>query len=929
MRGKLNRHGLAVLIIVALITSLLVPTTGFVLADEGTPAPETTSAPTEVAPTDVAPTDATPTDAAPTDAASTVVAPAEATATDAAPTDATPTDAAPTDTPVVDATATEQALEAAQDAGVTVVPVDETGAAVSLASAEAAQILSAPDPYFTIGVTTYNFSAADCDPDTPGDQACSNPIQAAIDYLAVNDMTPDDGIVYVEAGTYSEDVTIQGLNWTSTPAALALFGVSGSGSTTINGFVNIFNLINVALDGFAINGQVFADSNTGNLFLNDLVITNPAGDGLVVTNHSGDISVSNVDSSGNGGSGAYLDNTAGTGNVVVDPSTFNNNSGDGLSVNSNGDITLTDVTANGNGGSGAYLDNCAISGAACTNSGDVTVSNSAFNNNDYNGLDVATDGAIQITDLAANGNGQASGGWGSGFSNCTWNGSDCNSTADSITINAASLSNNNYNGADLRTGGAVTLNDITADGNGLSGDYGTGLDACNWNGTDCAGVGSFSLGGTNSFSNNLDNGLNVYSTGVITLSNVTASGNDGNGASLDNCLWGDSACTGTGDIFVDPSTFNGNWNGLMAFSTGDVTLTDVIASGNDRHGALLSTSSGDVLVDPSTFNDNGYVGLEVFADTGSVTFTDVTANNNGFSATWDPDYPFHGNGASIWAGSGNILVDPSTFNNNAFFGLYAEIDGGTITLDRVTANGNGLGTDATDSYSGVRLDTTLGNGNITVTCSTFTGNGYNGIFADAGTGTMTLNSVTAAGNGVTIPGAPDVFLGSGTLVTNTVECVPPTPIIEETGPGVVLSPVIQVTGGEQVTLSTLTSTTLQLVGGNQVSIDPGVGTTASVTPNTEASLPGALPAGTTFASGMTVSVMNGGTAVSTLPAGKVMVASFVVPPSLAGHTFSILYWNPALNGGLGGWAEVPATVTPDGRVVASVNFTGTFVLVAN
>lgn len=50
MRGKLNRHGLAVLIIVTLITSLLVPTTGFVLADEATPPGESPPAPEASAP---------------------------------------------------------------------------------------------------------------------------------------------------------------------------------------------------------------------------------------------------------------------------------------------------------------------------------------------------------------------------------------------------------------------------------------------------------------------------------------------------------------------------------------------------------------------------------------------------------------------------------------------------------------------------------------------------------------------------------------------------------------------------------------------------------------------------------------------------------------------------------------------------------------
>ena len=91
------------------------------------------------------------------------------------------------------------------------------------------------------------------------------------------------------------------------------------------------------------------------------------------------------------------------------------------------------------------------------------------------------------------------------------------------------------------------------------------------------------------FNNSSGNGLTVTTGGAgnIKVHHVTSNSNSGDGAYLDNS-------SGTGAINVDTSTFgdssgtNGNGsNGLEAYTNGNITLTDVTADGNYNDGALL------------------------------------------------------------------------------------------------------------------------------------------------------------------------------------------------------------------------------------------------------------------------------------------------------------------------------------------------------
>jgi hypothetical protein len=298
--------------------------------------------------------------------------------------------------PVAEDATVAEILEAAPE-GTEVVVLDETGEALPLASEDAAVVLAAPDPYFTVGGTTYRFfdSAGDCSAYNAGVDcfisAGDTPIQDAIDFLAGLDATPDDGYVYVEGGTYNESVTIDGSLW----SGLGNFGLIGESSdvTTINGSLNAFNLTNafdlayftftdwvwietagdvysydVVVDGSSADGGMTILSG-GTVQLDSVASTQSTYDGLYV-NAAGDINIWDSAFYDNTEDGAYLYSDAG--NVYVENSDFSDNGLNGIEVNAAGDITLNSVSGYNSVNDGANL---------YSYSGGIFVDNSAFAGN--------------------------------------------------------------------------------------------------------------------------------------------------------------------------------------------------------------------------------------------------------------------------------------------------------------------------------------------------------------------------------------------------------------------------------------------------------------------------------------------------------------------------------------------------------------------
>jgi hypothetical protein len=322
--------------------------------------------------------------------------------------------------------------------------------------------------------------------------------------------------------------------------------------------------------------------------------------------------------------------------------------------------------------------------------------------------------------------------------------------------------NNGGDGLVIYTNGAINISNLVAVETGgvgvyIDNTYGAYLSKPVYNGVNILG--------NNLFEYNDSSGLEVYSFGAIVVNNITANGNGGAGAYLDNCIYDDKlddpANNVTGNCFAKtakPITvkgtniFNENTFGLDVESAGGaITLSNITASWNtdgglyadnqwsnaaDMYGAGALTINGYGIFNWNGDNGTNYaIGMEAYA-VGNAIFKNITANNN------------DGEGAYVYAwklvGSANAtFTGVNTFNYNGasgfYNGLYVEMDG-AIKASNITANGN-TGNGA-HLYS--RAGTTL------LGVNTFNDNDGDGLYVDAGElaiGTILLNNITASGNG--------------------------------------------------------------------------------------------------------------------------------------------------------------------------------------
>ncbi len=537
-------------------------------------------------------------------------------APDAEATEPTPTEAPATATPIpVEPTAEEAAapdlelpeiLEQAPE-GTEVVVLDENGEPQALATEETLEVLLQGDPVWCPSTVLAP---------TPGSNGCT---AGATSFATL--LTQLGGGGYTGAGTiwvafnYDGTNDTTAINFDGTAA-----GVSNLTDLIVQGGWNGVSGSNTITTPSTVDDKFSIYDWQGNITLNDLIFAANASGAALNVQTDGDIQLDNVVASGNAsGSGADLDTCdydgatglcAGTGSITVDNSTFDTNAFNGLVTDSGGDTSLDNVQANGNGQNGAF-----ITGADNDGTGNVSVQNSTFSNN----------------------------------------------------INAAGL--------DVYSDGNISLNNVVADGNFT----GMLLDTT-------AGTGTIAVTNTSQASSNTGTGLHAISYGDITVSQFTADTNGANGAYLVAGLSGNVTVNNT-------SSFTGNANyGLFAKSAaGNISVTNVTANGNSEAGAFLKTfSGGNVTVDTGTFNSNTLSGL-VIASSGQVDLNNVTANANGsYGAEVYSTYTY------FCSGPNNITVnvDGGTYSNNLFYGLYVApgAAGTLVFVNPVTyapANGSG------------------------------------------------------------------------------------------------------------------------------------------------------------------------------------------------------------------------------------------------
>jgi hypothetical protein len=459
----------------------------------------------------------------------------------------------------------------------------------------------------------------------------------------------------------------------------------------------------------------------------------------------GTVSLSNVTANNNGilspggGYGLYVYNAGGLvkGVTLSGTNSLDNNHFTSVYIESYGPIKLNSTSAtNTVAGHGAYLTN---NGAPSAQSVTLAGTN-VFSSNYGHGLSITSVGAVSLNNATASSNGSG----GSGYDGVNIDNSG--NTPQKVTLTGISFfAGNRDNGLEIYSKGAVSLQNISATGsllnNGVKVDNTSGLDTL---------AQAVTISGTNTFSDNAAQGLHVESYGVITLNNVTATGNTGYGAEIINNL--SNAATAPKVALTGTNTFSNNDNyGLSVVSKGAITSAfKLTASGNTPNSALgaildntySTTMQGITLLGSNTFNDNHADGLSA-KSYGSILINNLTASGNGTSGA--------GYGAALDnyvsglapAPKNVTLTGKNVFNSNQYTGL-------NITSFGIISVSNITETDSDQALNaGVSLiNYTEGKGIIVSGTNTFSDNNYIGLWIES-LGSITMNNITANTNAST------------------------------------------------------------------------------------------------------------------------------------------------------------------------------------
>jgi hypothetical protein len=425
-------------------------------------------------------------------------------------------------------------------------------------------------------------------------------------------------------------------------------------------------------------------------------------------------------------------------------------------------------------------------------------------------------------------------------------------------------------------------------------------------------------------------GLRLETEGAIQVSNVIVDSSPGGGAYLDSTGGAASNVAVTGSQFD-----NSAWTGLDVRSDGDIDLTSVVADDNEQ-GAYLDASSGSgaISVDNSMFLFNDLAGVTARAKDGPIQLDGVTASHNAGASD------AYGAGLTGTSG-GSIQVANSNFFGNSGKGVWIEASGPTV-LQNLGADGNGLHgayIHNLNTCAAVPLPATVSGG-------LYVNSGGYGVLAALG-----------PGGTLTLAGSP---FFSGNAAGDYLEDLSPCPTCDDKHSDKHKSyHVVKVpeSGGEPVPLDceAYDGTVLILPIGDRVTLPCPMSGEATLESRPNDGLPGSLPPGRTFLSGVDVGLTEAGVPVQVVIDGSYVTLTFPIPEGWEDASLALLYWDPEANGGAGGWVELPPyALRPDGTpmihllhpdasdgmniqggvrllkgsVKVAVNFPGVFVLAA-
>lgn len=560
-------------------------------------------------------------------------------------------------------------------------------------------------------------------------------------------------------------VDVQG----NTAKGAHLDNTAGAGNVTVTSstFNNngVTGGIQVASKGAITLTSVIADSNNGgygaylenssaatakNVVINNSEFNSNDTFGIYVLS-KGLVSAANLTASYNGqgtsfGDGVSIDNTAGSAGVTLTGvNIFLENFDTGLYVLGNGPISVSNVFANSNiNGLGVYV-NTSVSAA-----GSVTFSGTnEFKFNDDQGARIQAGGAVTMNNVTASHNG------GAGLEITTYLGSAA------VTVTGTNVFYNNA-GVGLQVGslGAINISSVTANSNSA------GLELTNWTST---AVQPITLSGTNVANSNVGYGVFANSKGAITLNSITANGNGNVGLYLHNNNGLDSSKQGIKLTGVNSASGNSN-GGIHAQSFGTISINSMTASNSSTNGdgmyldnSAASTPQSIALTGTNVASSNRYYGLRATSK-GAISISNLTANFNGL-VTLD-GYGAHLDNASYVGALGGITLSGTNVVNGNHNGNVYAVSRGAISVSSLTANNSvgGRGAYFDNTFAGAATPQ-----NVTISgVNSFSGNYATG-FEVLSYGTITANSLAASNNGlVGLSGSGAILVNNGALTAKAV-----------------------------------------------------------------------------------------------------------------------------------------------------------------
>lgn len=518
-------------------------------------------------------------------------------------------------------------------------------------------------------------------------------------YGATNTMNPGMGSLYVET---TKNIVVSNVisilsgggnngahldNSSSTTQATVTVKNSVFNSNALNGLTIVSNGA-VTLNNVTANKNSFFGVSIGNN--NDSVasvVSVAKGSfnqnfsiGLIIVSN-GAITLSQIVASDNtsGGSGVIVDNTSAPTPQAITVKGFltaNSNEVFGLLIQSNGAVTLENITTDYNKSGGSIIDNSmAPKPYAVTINGVNSMSNNI--DNSANGLDILTLSVVTLNNITANHNGN----YGVVIDN------DSSAVPNAVNIKGTNLFNDNgFTGLLILSRGAITLYNVTANSNG------EGVHLSNW--IDALKPQNINLFGTNTFNNNNEQGLVIFTYGAVTLNNISANYNglktidqNGSGVNIFNVF----------GSLVRPVSIKGtnNFNsndgyGLLIASFGAVSISNITANDNGIHGASINNQfslqqSPVTISGYGTFNSNSAVGLFVLTN-GAITTNNLNAQFNDSSGVYLDTFGLK-KGQSVNVKGNNTFIGNGQDISLDGFGLIVHADG-NITVSNITASQN-------------------------------------------------------------------------------------------------------------------------------------------------------------------------------------------------------------------------------------------------